>query len=375
MAHYRIGVLPGDDIGLEVVPVAVSVLQAATDKRVVLVDPLASGMDVSRLWQLVADDDVEVVVHAGAEDLALCYRHLGRPPARVFDVQIAAGLVGFDYPLSLMRLLRSVVGVRLHKSQTLTDWQRRPLSETQQRYAADDVAHLPAVHRLLEKRLAKLSRRAWAAEEFSRLEQAATCAGENKPPLASIKGTGSLDARRLAVARELAVERQALAERLNRPVRAVLRDHLLVEIARRGWTRPEDIRSLRGISLNDRAIRQLCGAVKRAQALPAEQWPAPIVLAEETPQESVVISLVTAVIRAYCLDSELAFPLVTNKQDIRSTVLARVRAEAPSATPALLCGWRHAALGPLLERVLSGACGVRLAYDEQGPKLAFDGSD
>jgi ribonuclease D len=352
----------------------VCLLQAATDDRVVLIDPVSGELDLQRFWELVADDAVEVIVHAGAEDLALCYRNLGRPPKRVFDVQIAAGLVGYDYPLSLMRLVRSTLGVRLHKSQTLTDWQRRPLSDTQQRYAVDDVRYLPAIHHRLTTQLASLSRESWAAEEFQRFERAAAYEPEPKAALKRVRGTGSLDSRALAIAKELASEREALAKKLNRPVRAVLRDHLLVEIARRGWTEPQDIRSLRGISLNDRAIRQLGAAVKRAQARPAESLPPPPVVWEETPEESVVISLVTAVIRAHCLDHRLAYALVTNKQDIRVLVLSQLRGEAQGVVPALMNGWRREALGDLLDRVLSGAAGVRLEHTEDGPKLKFDES-
>jgi ribonuclease D len=246
------------------------------------------------------------------------------------------------------------------------------LSDTQKRYAVDDVRYLPDIHDRLEKRLEALARRGWAEEEFARFEQASSYEQEPKTMLKRVRGTGSLDSRGLAIARELAAEREQLAKRLNRPVRAVLRDHLLVEIARRGWSEPTDVRSLRGISLNDRAVRQLCGAVKRGQALPEEKLPQPPMIWEETPEESVVISLVTAVVRAFCLDHDLAYALVTNKQDIRTLVLARLRGERPRSLPALMKGWRSEALGPALDRVLSGEAGVRLRRTERGPQLKFN---
>jgi ribonuclease D len=350
----------------------VCLIQVATEDRVALVDPLADKLDITPLWRLLADPDVDVIVHAGAEDLGLCYRYAGALPARLFDVQIAAGLVGHDYPLSLARLVRGVLGVRLHKSQTLSDWQLRPLSPTQQRYAVEDVAYLPAIARMLEERLAKLSRREWATEEFARLARAAEHQTDDAATLARIKGSGSLDARGLAIMRELIAERNSLAERLNRPPRGVLKDHLLVEIARRGWNRPQDIRSLRGISLNDRSIRQLVDAVQKGLALPPDQCPVPDELVEETPEESVVIALATAVLRGWCLQHHLAYPLLTNKQDIRSAVLAHVRGESPSQIPPLMTGWRCQVLGPLLDRVLSGSCAVRLKPAEGCPTLKIE---
>jgi len=350
----------------------VCLLQAATADRVFLIDPIEDGLDVTPVWDLIADPQVEVVVHAGAEDLSLCQQAIHRPPTRVFDVQVAAGLVGYEYPLSLMRLVRATLGVRLRKSQTLSDWQRRPLSETQLSYAVEDVAYLPAIHKLLERKLARHARKSWANEEVRRLEQGAAQQPETRSALKRIKGTGSLDPRALAAARELAIEREALAAQLNRPVRVVLRDHLLVEIARRGWTQPQEIRTLRGISLNDRALRQLCAAVQRARALPVEECPKSGTAVEELPRESMAISLITAIIRDHCLEHHLAYGLVTSKHDIRTLVVSHVRGEEPASLPPLMRGWRKKAFGPLLTQVLSGQCAVRLTATPDGPGLAYN---
>ncbi len=350
----------------------VCLLQAATADRVFLIDPITDGLDVTPVWNLVADPQVGVIVHAGTEDLSLCQQAIHQPPARVFDVQVAAGLVGYDYPLSLMRLVRATLGVRLRKTQTLSDWQRRPLSDTQLAYAMEDVAYLPAVHKLLERKLARHARKSWANEEFRRLEQVAAQQPEARSALKRIKGTGTLDPRALATARELAIEREALAAQLNRPVRVVLRDHLLVEIARRGWTQPQEIRTLRGISLNDRALRQLCAAVQRARTRPIEECPKSNPPVEEMPRESMAISLITAIIRDYCLEHHLAYGLVTNKQDIRALVVSHVRAEEPASLPPLMSGWRKKAFGPLLTQVLSGQCAVQLITTPDGPRLAYN---
>jgi ribonuclease D len=351
----------------------VCLMQVATDAQTVLVDPLTDRLDVTPLWSLVADEGIEVIVHAGGEDLGLCYRALGRPPARVFDVQIAAGLVGMDYPLSLTRLVRAALGVRLPKSQTLTDWRRRPLSETQKRYAAEDVAYLPAIHRVVNERLSRLGRRPWAAEEFAKLESAEAYAFQRDATLGRIKGIGSLDGRRLAIARELVAERDALAKQLNRPARAVLRDHLLVEIARHGWTDTRQIRSLRGIQLNNRSLRRLVEAVRRAPALSADPLPAGTPPPGETPEEAVLIALATAVIRAHCLKSDLAFPLVTTKRQIRAWVVEHVRGQASDSPPSLSRGWRGEVFAPLLEQVLSGAASIRLTEGPTCPKLEVSG--
>ena len=107
-------------------------IQVATRDRLALVDPLAVR-DLDPFWDVVCDPSLEVVMHAAGEDLRICRIKTGPPAAHVFDVQIAAGLVGFSYPLSLGNLVSQVLGVSLAGGETRTDWRRRPLSTAQVR--------------------------------------------------------------------------------------------------------------------------------------------------------------------------------------------------------------------------------------------------
>ena len=347
----------------------VCLIQAATESEVALIDPLA-GVDTHPFWELVAEPSIEIVLHAGAEDLALCPQLVGKTPANVFDVQIAAGLVGRDYPLSLTRLVHKTLGLRLPKSQTLTDWRRRPLTEAQQAYAADDVAYIPMVHRRLVKRLAKLGRLDWAREEFAQLELPQTYEPTAQTRLVRLKGIGSLDREALAVVAELLDARQVLARKFDRPARAVLRDHLLLEIARNRWTRPEQIRSLRGLHVRARAIEVLAQAVKRGLALPANQRPTVPDTIEDTPRELVLVSLVTAVLRDFCLANDVAFSLTATKQSIRQLVHSHTRS-IPSRS-ALSRGWRAQAVGQMLVKVLQGQAQIRVTAQPAEPRLIVE---
>ena len=228
----------------------VCLVQVAVERRVGLIDPFAA-IDLKPLWSLVADPDVQTIVHAGQEDLALCVQHTGKGARNVFDVQIAAGLVGLEYPLSLQKLVQSVLHIRLHKAKTLTDWRRRPLSDSQLRYGAEDVMHLPALCDALSTRLVQRNRVEWATEEFAAFENMSIYGRVEEEKLWRLKGTSTMDGRQLAVVRSVLHWRDQLAERLNRPVRGVLKDHLLVEIARLGLAsrggnpRPAGVESLR----------------------------------------------------------------------------------------------------------------------------------
>lgn len=349
----------------------VCLIQAATESEVVLIDPLA-GLDTQRFWNLVADPSVEVVLHAGMEDLALCQQLTGRTPANIFDIQIAAGLVAGDYPLSLSRLVHKTLGHRLHKSQTLTDWRRRPLTEAQRAYAADDVAHIPAVHRWLVERLSALGRLEWATEEFARFESRQTYEPPPEARLIRLKGIGSLNGEGLAVASELIEVRKSLARKFDRPARAVLRDHLLLEIARHRWTDAAQIKALRGLNLRAKAIEELAAAVKRGLAIPPDQRPKQPAPVEDTAKELTLISLLTAVLRDFCLSEQIAFPLMATKQSIRDLVRSYTRSQ-PSRSP-LSSGWRSRAVGGMLADLLHGRASVCVTGPPSQPRLQVQGT-
>ena len=135
----------------------VCLIQIATSGYVAIIDPFLD-VCLDAVWELVADDQVETVVHAGQEDLALCVQHTKKAPQRVYDVQIAAGLAGLEYPLSLQRLVQNVLHVRLHKSKTLADWRKRPLTEGLIVYGAEDVCYLLAIQDFLNGKLGAAGR-------------------------------------------------------------------------------------------------------------------------------------------------------------------------------------------------------------------------
>ena len=141
-------------------------IQVATANALYVLDPFDCG-PLDEFWQLIADPSRLVVVHAGREEVRICQGAIGRPPANLFDLQIAAGLVGLGYPLGYGPLVGSVLKKRLSKGETLTDWRRRPLSQEQIRYAFDDVRDLLALWKRIDEKLTALGRSGWAKEEFA----------------------------------------------------------------------------------------------------------------------------------------------------------------------------------------------------------------
>src|SRR5262245_8105461 len=152
-------------------------VQVAAPHRLFLIDPFSVG-PLDAFWKLIVDPARVVVVHAGREEVRLCQLWGGEPPGNLFDLQIAAGLVGLPYPLGHGALVNQVLRIQIAKGETLTEWRVRPLTKEQVRYAFDDVRYLLSVWQKLRHRLGSLGRLEWAAEEFARLKSNALATPE-----------------------------------------------------------------------------------------------------------------------------------------------------------------------------------------------------
>jgi ribonuclease D len=345
-------------IGEETFHPRLCLVQVATAERLFVIDPLAVG-SLACFWELVADPARVVVVHAGREEIRMCQQGCGRPPGNLFDLQVAAGLVGLGYPMGHAALVYHLLKVQLSKGETLTDWARRPLTGQQIQYAYDDVRYLLPLWRQITKRLDKLGRADWAAEEFRTHSRRALAEDPAIERWRKLRGLGSLDRRRLAVVRELFAWREGIAERQNRPARTVVRDDLVVEIARRLPQKDKDLTVLRGLPKFDYA--GLLNAVQRGRDLPAEAWPALPERDNDPPQVGLVASLLMAVLGDLCARSALTPGLTATTSDVKLLARAHFQGADLPAESALTRGWRSRAVLPAMLAVLEGRQAVRVA--------------
>jgi len=336
----------------------VCLIQVATEEFCALIDPLA-GVDATPFWHLVADPNLQTLVHAGSEDLALCKIAIDKPAANVFDIQIAGGFVGWGYPISLSRIVRLVSHTTLHKSQTLSDWRRRPLTDEQIRYGAEDVIHILPAHRILTDMLRQRGRMAWVEEECRALCEVTAPEDEGAQKLRRLKGSGSLTRRELAIADALIAERDILARQYDRPARTIVKDHLVVELARRGWTDVKRMRSLRGLNVSDAGLKRMAAAIEVAKKVAPEDLPEPTA-AEDDPVEEMLTTLASVVVKNYSLSSGVAHSLIANKADLRALVARHSHPDQPAPPCALDEGWRKVAVGELLNDLLAGKTRVRV---------------
>jgi len=331
--------------------------------RVELVDPLEEGLDPAPLAEVLADPGVEVVLHAGRQDVALLRRVWRTEVRGVFDTQVAAGFAGFGAQTGYGGLLGDVLGLRLAKSASFTRWDDRPLSPEQLAYARDDVAHLLRLADTLQARLAERGRLEWAREECRRLEEASD---QRDPWLVwqRLPRIAQLNPAARAVARELAAWRERTAAAEDRPVGAVLGDAPLVEVAKRRPATPQALERIRGIqpSTLRRRADAILAAVTRglaADPLPVE----PVERPDTNPADVPAIALSEALVRARALDAGLAYELVAARNDLAQVVAAARRGQ-PEPPVRTLRGWRRDLVGAELLELLAGR--RSLAVDGSG---------
>ena len=164
-----------------------ALIQVADDEGVALVDPLAVS-DFAPLDRLLADPTRVILMHSCGEDLEVFERLFPSPPTRIFDTQLAAAFTGYGFSLGYSALVAALLGVELDKGETRSDWLRRPLSESQQRYAALDVMYLAPMHDQLSKALVRLGRADWVEQEFEFRRQCREV--ERQPEAAYLKVSG-----------------------------------------------------------------------------------------------------------------------------------------------------------------------------------------
>ena len=334
-------------------------VQVATRDRLAIVDALAVP-ELGELWSIFSGPGCRVVAHAADAEVRFCRHNLGRPPAPVFDVQIAAGLAGYGYPLSYTNLVRRVLGANVRGSETRTDWRRRPLTEKQLHYALEDVRHLLAIRDKLAEELGRAGRLAWAEEEFH--EQVTRSEPADGEAWRRVSGVTSLNRRQLAVLSELAAWRAVEAKERDRPVRSVASDDVLIELAKRQPTDLRDLVMFRG--MNRRHLRrvadQLLAAVRRGLDVADADCPSLPPKPDDSERVRILTGVLSTALVALCAREKLPPAMVASTGDLTHLVRGYITTGAiPSGSP-LASGWRHHLCSRLLVDLLEGKLCLRI---------------
>jgi ribonuclease D len=347
-------------------------LQFATTKRVAAVDPFEI-QDLNPWWELMADEETTIVVHGGREEVRFCQHALGRPPRKLVDVQIAEGLLSRGYPLSYTSLAQRVLDEKVHSHETRTEWRRRPLTKEQIDYALDDVRHLPLIWEKQQRSLTKRKRLSWAESEFERfVREAARDRGDE--PWRRLSGAAKLSRRGMAVLRELHRWRDEVASERDRPPRGILRDDLLVEVAKRQPRSVEDVTSVRGMQRRDyiRLAPELVEGVQRAMALPEGDLPVKSPPLPAVAQNEVLGKVLGIALAQRCAELGVSTTLVGTASDLQDLVKWDLVDRKQGAPPRLMQGWRAEVCGDMLSRVLEGKVALRIVDPQADAPMRFE---
>ena len=324
--------------------------------------------DLSPLGTLLSDPHTVKILHDAQQDLWILRRITDAIPCNIFDTRCAAGFAGLSSTLSLGNLLRLCLNIQLPKTETRTDWLRRPLSDKQLEYALNDVRYLPALREHLLTDIHRRGRENWLAEELRQYDIAKLY--DDRAPeeqYTRVKGTGRLSRRDMAIVRELATWREQKARLADRPRAWIIRDDTLVQIARRKPRSIQSLKRLRGIprSTVNQYANSLLNAVQRGLAIDEKNCPPISPPVRPNPFEDARLDLAMAFLRGRCLSEGIDLAMVASRSEVKEFISPKKNApDNPLHT-----GWRREFLGADLTALLNGKHAIGINPDTRLPNL------
>ena len=327
-------------------------IQLATPEWAVCIDPLAD-ISLEPLLEALYRPDLLKIFHAAEQDLELFNQIKGSPPPNLFDSQIAAPLLGFPEQAGYGRLVEMICGRVLDKSQTRTDWSRRPLSEAQLQYAADDVIELVKIYKHLRDQLAATGRTEWLTADWQRLADPERFNRSPDRAWERLKGLDRLSKKARGAAQQLAIWRERMALDRDRPRNWILKDATLLDIAKQLPRNFDALSRVRGLPepVLKRDGNALLKAVTEGQdnALPLIKKGSASALNES--QEAAVDAL-SAIVRLKGLEHSINPQVLAPRK-----VLEKLFRGEDSG---LTTGWRGKLLAETLNGFMSGELCLRL---------------
>ena len=342
------------------VQVAVPDNEAEDGVRTEVLDPIADELDPAPLAAVLADPDIEIIMHAGRQDVAILRRTWNTDITSVFDTQVAAGFLGFGNQEGYEQLVRRVLGVRLRGGEGFTRWDKRPLTDKQVAYAADDARCLLSLGSALERQLEERGRAEWAREE-SRIVEASDDVRSPEKAYNRLPKIGRLDHTGRAVAMRLAIWRDGIAQELDRPPASVLPDQVLVELAKRTPKDRAALDNIRGLPQQTQHRRGAELVEQIARGRDEEPPPPPPSPPKRDSSEAPLVSLAQAVVRQRSRESGVATELIATQSELTALVGAVRRERAQDGSRGqgtgdvrALAGWRRELVGQELCDLIEG---------------------
>jgi ribonuclease D len=316
-------------------------VQIATEEDIYCVDPL-TGNGMELFWDELMRKTW--VVHSGRQDVEVVYQSAGKMPHKMFDSQIAAGLLGYAPQMGYATLVKELFDVEIAKSHTRADWSRRPLSNAVLQYAAEDVEYLLPAYQSLTEGLDKKERLAWAEEDSAQLLNPGLYDIDPGLAIGRLKGARNLHGNRRAAAARLAAWREAEALRANRPRQWIAKDSSLLEIATTLPTSVDELSKIDGLpaGLIRRSGETVIAAIAASLSDENDYFP------PRPPNESqkLLLKSMQKQVAECAGDLGLAAETVASKRDLSAIIFDGDR------NVRVLNGWRRRIIGDRLLELL-----------------------
>lgn len=325
-----------------------ALLQIANCEHCTCIDPI-SIENLNPLISLLQNQKIIKVFHAAKQDMEILFQLFGQLPVSVFDTQIAAAILGHGGQVSYAQLVESTLNIKLDKTQTRTDWMKRPLSNKQIEYAENDVKYLVKIYPVLLQSMEETGKKNWLDNDFLSLVDSENYRVKPEQCWKRIKGANKLNKDRLVILKELAAWREKAAMNEDRPRQHIIQDDALITIAR---IRPDKSNKLYGIrGLNESKVRkyesEITSCIDKASKIPQSDWPTlPTPLKQNINQEAMVDSLM-AILKINADQHNISSNVLANRKDIEKLVSGN------NDIP-LMNGWRRKIVGEALLDFLKG---------------------
>ena len=338
-------------------------IQIADVNEAAAIDPMAPGLDMTPLLNLLTDNqDVLKVVHAGGQDIEIIYNLTGKTPHPLFDTQVAAMALGQGEQIGYSNLVDSWLGIVVDKGARFTDWARRPLDARQIEYAIGDVTHLAKIFPMMLERLRKTGRGVWLDQEMERLADPATYANDPDQAWKRVRISGRKP-EVLGRLKALARWRELEAQGKDLPRGRIVKDETLGDLAGHPPRKQADLAKVRGLSAtwasNDIGGR-LMAAIESAQPLSGDELPP---RDDRKPglgkDGALVADLLKLLLKIRSRDIDVASRLLARSEELEA-LAAGVRTGLP-----MLEGWRYDQFGRDAVDLVEG----RLGFAVKGGKL------
>ncbi len=327
-------------------------IQVHSDKGLFLIDPIRLK-DLDPFLELLADPKIAKITHAGDNDYRLLNNLYGILPRNVFDTQIAAGFVGYKYPISFRQLVEAELGVHLKKGYAVADWESRPFQDKQLRYALNDVLFLSELRASLRKKLDSRGRAHWAEEEFAQLEKEAYYYKDPNDEALKSNMMRALKKREQVFLLRLFAWRRELAEKRDHSREMVLPAKYIGHIVRSIPSGREALKHNRRIPPK---TAEKYGAIfeelYQRPATEEERQILKLIPSEnnEDPREQIIMEMLYQVIKYKCLEENISIDMVVPRGELK-----KIRADEDDAPGLLAGGWRQEMLGAYFLDWLSNA--------------------